>query len=179
MLFHRFVTAFRQWLDDNGGSVGWAPGVSTALPPRETSREVLLDRYESHTKHCSSCSKVRLCQARHMPRDEPACGRWPASRFNASAFHLRTVSSHLLVLGCRLWRLSRLREQRLQSPAWACCSAYRPRWVEARRLSPRCPLACSLPLRQAEWHGGWHPTGCRSSITWTTSTRSTIRRSPL
>lgn len=54
----RFVTAFRQWLDDNGGSVGWAPGVSTALPPRETSREVLLDRYESHTKHCSSCSKV-------------------------------------------------------------------------------------------------------------------------
>ena len=55
----RFVTAFRQWLDANGGSVGWAPGVPTALPPRETSREALLDRYNSHTKHCPSCMKVR------------------------------------------------------------------------------------------------------------------------
>ena len=55
----RFVTAFREWFDANGGSVGWAPGVSPALPPRETRREVLLDRYENHTKHCSSCMKVR------------------------------------------------------------------------------------------------------------------------
>ncbi len=54
----RFVTAFREWLDANGGSVGWAPGVSPELPPRETRREVLLDRYESHTKHCPSCMKV-------------------------------------------------------------------------------------------------------------------------
>ena len=55
----RFVTAFRLWMDANGGSVGWAPGVSTELPPRETSREALLDRYNSHTKHCPSCSGVR------------------------------------------------------------------------------------------------------------------------
>ncbi len=54
----RFVTAFRLWMDANGGSVGWAPGVSTELPARESSREALLDRYNSHTKHCPSCTGV-------------------------------------------------------------------------------------------------------------------------
>ena len=49
---------FRKWLDANGGQPQWATGVSPALPPQEPRREVLLDRYESHTKHCSSCKKA-------------------------------------------------------------------------------------------------------------------------
>ena len=54
---------FRKWLDAHGGQPQWATGVSPALPPQEPRREVLLDRYESHTKHCSSCSTVRRVPA--------------------------------------------------------------------------------------------------------------------
>lgn len=54
----RIVIGFRKWLDANGGQPQWPPGVSAALPPREYKREVLLDRYETHTKHCSACRKA-------------------------------------------------------------------------------------------------------------------------
>jgi phenylpropionate dioxygenase-like ring-hydroxylating dioxygenase large terminal subunit len=52
-----YVSAFRKWTSQiaNGGPA-WPKGMSTALPPQETSREALLDRYHSHTKNCKSCA---------------------------------------------------------------------------------------------------------------------------
>ncbi|BBN00577.1 hypothetical protein MPTK1_2g00380 [Marchantia polymorpha subsp. ruderalis] len=55
----RFVSAFRQWLNRHGGkNVQWADGVDPSLPPLIKNKELLLDRYESHTKHCKVCSKA-------------------------------------------------------------------------------------------------------------------------
>jgi phenylpropionate dioxygenase-like ring-hydroxylating dioxygenase large terminal subunit len=46
----RFVFEYRQWLTQFGAD----PFPGQALPPKLPSK-VLLDRYESHTKHCRSC----------------------------------------------------------------------------------------------------------------------------
>ncbi len=54
------VTKIRNWLDDpskgNGGP--WGPDRYAAWRPRITDRRVLLDRYNSHTKHCAACRAV-------------------------------------------------------------------------------------------------------------------------
>jgi hypothetical protein len=68
------VRAFRKWYARSGG-VKWAKGVTTdatsnvaAVNSGDSRREVLLDRYNAHTKNCASCrnalqatQKVRLC----------------------------------------------------------------------------------------------------------------------
>jgi phenylpropionate dioxygenase-like ring-hydroxylating dioxygenase large terminal subunit len=48
-----FVFEFRQWIQQFNAE----PFPGEALPPR-LSKSQLLDRYNSHTKHCASCSKA-------------------------------------------------------------------------------------------------------------------------
>ncbi len=50
------VSKFRQWWQMVGGEVGWPAG--TQPPRQDLSRYQMLERYESHTKQCPSCSKV-------------------------------------------------------------------------------------------------------------------------
>eukprot|EP00232_Nephroselmis_pyriformis_P022294 CAMPEP_0182866418 /NCGR_PEP_ID=MMETSP0034_2-20130328/8194_1 /TAXON_ID=156128 /ORGANISM="Nephroselmis pyriformis, Strain CCMP717" /LENGTH=492 /DNA_ID=CAMNT_0024998745 /DNA_START=41 /DNA_END=1515 /DNA_ORIENTATION=- len=51
-----WVIGFRKWFDEfGGGEVGWAPGVSPSLPPKELSREKVLDRFHTHTEKCGAC----------------------------------------------------------------------------------------------------------------------------
>lgn len=47
----RYVVAFRKWISDFEAD----PFDGEALPP-ELSTNALMDRYESHTKHCGSCA---------------------------------------------------------------------------------------------------------------------------
>ena len=54
-----YVSAFRKWIVDiAGGGPAWPKAMKTDLPPQETTREALLDRYHSHTINCKSCSKA-------------------------------------------------------------------------------------------------------------------------
>ena len=39
-----------------GGSVSYAEGTDLELPPLETDRRVLLDRWNTHVKDCPTCS---------------------------------------------------------------------------------------------------------------------------
>jgi phenylpropionate dioxygenase-like ring-hydroxylating dioxygenase large terminal subunit len=59
----RYVFEFRQWLSQYQSD----PFPGQALPPRINRRDILLDRYHSHTQHCASCrdalrriQKIRL-----------------------------------------------------------------------------------------------------------------------
>ncbi len=49
------VRALRRWVARFGGPKWLVPGLSSALPPLERDRRKLLDRYESHVKHCKVC----------------------------------------------------------------------------------------------------------------------------
>lgn len=52
------VIAFRTWFSElAGGAVDWAPGTPTDLGP-VLPREEVIDRYHSHTKNCTHCSKA-------------------------------------------------------------------------------------------------------------------------
>ena len=54
-----FVAAFRRWLvAGGGGGPAWPKGMPRELPPRQRSREALLNRYEAHTKNCPTCLAV-------------------------------------------------------------------------------------------------------------------------
>lgn len=59
----RYVMAFRKWVSDFAAD----PFPHKTLGP-EWSKPELLDRYHSHTKHCSSCRQAlkRVQQVRHM-----------------------------------------------------------------------------------------------------------------
>lgn len=46
----RFVIAYRQWVETYGQPFPHIP-----FEPAETKREILLERYHSHTEHCQSC----------------------------------------------------------------------------------------------------------------------------
>ena len=46
-----YVAALHRWIRDHGGE----PFAGTPLPPRQN-LEALMDRYQSHTRHCRSCS---------------------------------------------------------------------------------------------------------------------------
>ena len=48
-----FVTALREWVNDYDAE----PFAGQPLPPR-LSMDVLMERYHSHTQHCSSCSRA-------------------------------------------------------------------------------------------------------------------------
>lgn len=49
--------AFRKWIKDiAGGSPAWPKGMEQRLPPQETTKEALLDRFHSHTVNCKSCA---------------------------------------------------------------------------------------------------------------------------
>jgi len=63
----RYVLALHQWINRYGG----VPFPGQSLPPQETSLEQLLDRYDSHTRHCRSCSAA-LMQIRRFRRLGPA-----------------------------------------------------------------------------------------------------------
>ena len=62
----RYVLALHQWINRYGG----VPFPGQSLPPQETSLEQLLDRYDSHTRHCRSCSAA-LLQIRRFRRLGP------------------------------------------------------------------------------------------------------------
>ena len=52
-----YVSAFRKWIKDiAGGSPAWPKGMENRLPPQETTKEALLDRFHSHTVNCKSCA---------------------------------------------------------------------------------------------------------------------------
>ena len=52
-----YVSAFRKWIGEiAGGGPAWPKNMSRDLPPQETTREALLDRYHSHTVNCKSCA---------------------------------------------------------------------------------------------------------------------------
>jgi len=52
-----YVVAFRRWISEMaGGHPAWPAGLEERLPPMQTTREELLDRYHSHTAHCKSCA---------------------------------------------------------------------------------------------------------------------------
>jgi len=57
----RFVLAYRQWVETYG-----EPFPYTAFAPAEVNRELILERYQSHTQHCRSCQGAlrRLQQLR-------------------------------------------------------------------------------------------------------------------
>jgi hypothetical protein len=52
------VRALRTWLDAFGGGSGPCSGTGQGDLPRLTHRESI-DRFETHTKHCPSCNRVR------------------------------------------------------------------------------------------------------------------------
>ena len=52
----RLVSKFRRWLESDGGG---GPMAGAPLPPMEKRKEVLLERWHSHTMHCKSCQRVR------------------------------------------------------------------------------------------------------------------------
>ena len=52
----RLVSKFRRWLESDGGG---GPMAGAPLPPMEKRKEVLLERWHSHTMQCKSCQKVR------------------------------------------------------------------------------------------------------------------------
>jgi phenylpropionate dioxygenase-like ring-hydroxylating dioxygenase large terminal subunit len=54
-----YTSAFREWLAKfAGGAPAWPAGMSPALPPAVEVREALLDRYNSHTRNCTSCMRA-------------------------------------------------------------------------------------------------------------------------
>ena len=61
------VRALRKWIARFGGPKWLVPGLSSSLPPTPD-RRVLLDRYESHTKHCKVCRGAlrNLGRLRHL-----------------------------------------------------------------------------------------------------------------
>lgn len=50
-----FVIAFRKWLRVYGGGAPLWQGINSGKLPPALPREVVMDRYASHIKHCSSC----------------------------------------------------------------------------------------------------------------------------
>ncbi|EIE25057.1 hypothetical protein COCSUDRAFT_65076 [Coccomyxa subellipsoidea C-169] len=60
----RYVAKFRQWLDERAGGGPTPYDPSHPLPPLETSKETILDRWNSHTMHCKACQQgFRIVQA--------------------------------------------------------------------------------------------------------------------
>lgn len=57
------VRALRRWIARFGGPKWLVPGLASTLPPLERDRRKLLDRYESHTRHCKVCACVRALAA--------------------------------------------------------------------------------------------------------------------
>ncbi|KXZ45421.1 hypothetical protein GPECTOR_55g327 [Gonium pectorale] len=54
----RFVVAFRRWLESAGPSRPWALPAAVSAAPETLTREQVLDRYHSHVKGCSACSRA-------------------------------------------------------------------------------------------------------------------------
>lgn len=57
---HRLVSKFRRWLEGEGAG---GPMAGAPLPPMERRKDVLLERWHSHTAQCKTCSKVGATQA--------------------------------------------------------------------------------------------------------------------
>lgn len=54
------VTALHKWLTSKAAPFPWGPGALDPASLRNASRKTLLDRFEQHTQHCPSCSRVRI-----------------------------------------------------------------------------------------------------------------------
>ena len=63
MRVRRLVSGFRRWLESEGGG---GPMAGMPLPPMERRKDVLLDRWHSHTAQCKTCQRVR-CPADALP----------------------------------------------------------------------------------------------------------------
>lgn len=50
------MVQFRQWLDARANTMPFARSLSTDAPPDWIPRRIMNDRYEFHTKDCSSCT---------------------------------------------------------------------------------------------------------------------------
>ena len=61
----RLVSRFRRWLENEGGG---GPMAGMLLPPMERRKDVLLDRWHSHTAQCKTCQRVRFPEAAY-----PSC----------------------------------------------------------------------------------------------------------
>lgn len=102
----RFVTAYRKWIAQFGDPFPGQP-----LPPVQT-REHLLDRYHSHTKHCKSCREAlkRIQTIRRgagglsvlLVASIPAIAVSDVSMTTAIAFGFATVAA-----GLSFWGLGR------------------------------------------------------------------------
>jgi hypothetical protein len=54
------VVAWRQWLQDFGGSVPTCSPEDQALMPGPITKRQALDRYSQHTVNCKDCREVRV-----------------------------------------------------------------------------------------------------------------------
>ncbi|KAK9908986.1 hypothetical protein WJX75_005595 [Coccomyxa subellipsoidea] len=60
----RYVAKFRQWLDERGSGGPTPFDPNQPLPPLETCKEAVLDRWNTHTKNCKACQQgFRLVRA--------------------------------------------------------------------------------------------------------------------
>ena len=66
-LLRRYVAQFRKWLDERAGGVPTPYPANAPLPALETRKEVVLDRWNQHTKHCAACMRVRLLLTHKPP----------------------------------------------------------------------------------------------------------------
>lgn len=60
LLVSRYVAKFRQWLDERGGGGPTPFDPNQPLPPLETCKEAVLDRWNTHTKNCKACQQVAV-----------------------------------------------------------------------------------------------------------------------
>ena len=80
------VVAFRQWLDSVGGGGPYGP-LHKALGHKESAlhtKKEILERFESHTKHCSSCKKAfDVCSKLRWVTGAAAAASWGAALSSA------------------------------------------------------------------------------------------------
>ena len=93
---HRYVAQFRRWLDERAGGVPTPYPASAPLPALETRKEVVLDRWHQHTKHCAACMRVRLMLALTLP---PSCLPVASCANGGSGTTPKTARDVLLVFG--------------------------------------------------------------------------------
>ncbi|KAK9867348.1 hypothetical protein WJX84_010011 [Apatococcus fuscideae] len=53
----RAVNSFKRWWDLAGNKIPWAAGAEPGMSERPSRRE-MLDRWDSHTRHCPTCQKA-------------------------------------------------------------------------------------------------------------------------
>lgn len=85
------VTLFRQWWDLAGARVPWADGAQPGMSSKP-SRQEMLDRWNSHTKFCPTCQKVRPRFSSQMHSD----GAWSTVRFSGQWQRAAVIVLHYI-----------------------------------------------------------------------------------